>query len=340
MKAHELDTVELLTDLPEFNILRGERAVVLDAYQEPEELYDLELVDNNGTSSRFAYLVKPEQILNIDLEAKKLYERGIALLNEGNLLEASRAFRHAIELRPSYIRGLHESLRTSTIPFNDYEHFIDGLFMVRLLDPTYEIAKQNRAITYLNHGVEEAKRGNFAISLHLFHSALRASDVEEIILKVKENISATFSKLGAQAHKERDFATSLRNFEMAYAYNTTDRTRQDLALAYVYLADHFMELDKYREAIILYQNSEDAGLINAGVYNNHAVALATLQEFELAIMIFESALALAPDDSTIQANLSNALTKNITVLKHEIYNLSFNPIPPLQSAEQDTSTYT
>ena len=61
-KAHLLDIVELTEDLPEFSVERGERGVVVEVFDTPEEAYILEFVDNSGTSSRLAYWVKPHQI--------------------------------------------------------------------------------------------------------------------------------------------------------------------------------------------------------------------------------------------------------------------------------------
>jgi Domain of unknown function (DUF4926) len=60
-KAQELDLVEVLEDLPEYNIKKGEIGVVVVAFDNPDEAYDLEFVDESG-QSRFAYSVKPDQI--------------------------------------------------------------------------------------------------------------------------------------------------------------------------------------------------------------------------------------------------------------------------------------
>ena len=64
-KAHLLDIVEMTEDLPEFNVKRGERGVVVEVLDEPEEAYILEFVDKSGTSSRLAYWVKPHQVILI-----------------------------------------------------------------------------------------------------------------------------------------------------------------------------------------------------------------------------------------------------------------------------------
>jgi hypothetical protein len=61
-KAQELDIVELTEDLPEYGLKKGESGVVVVVFDKPDEAYMLEFVDESGTSSRFAYAVKPNQI--------------------------------------------------------------------------------------------------------------------------------------------------------------------------------------------------------------------------------------------------------------------------------------
>lgn len=63
--ANLLDIVELVEDLPEYGVKRGEQGVVVEVFDEPEEGYILEFVDPSGTSSRLAYWVKPEQIKRV-----------------------------------------------------------------------------------------------------------------------------------------------------------------------------------------------------------------------------------------------------------------------------------
>src|SRR4051812_11707369 len=109
-KAHELDIVELTEDLPEFGLRRGEQGTVVEAFDTPEEAYVVEFVNESDASSRLAYGVKPDQIKNIDAIARGIYERGIKYLQEGKTIEAAREIRRAVELIPSYIRLLHNSL--------------------------------------------------------------------------------------------------------------------------------------------------------------------------------------------------------------------------------------
>jgi hypothetical protein len=63
-KANEIDVVQLLEDLPEYGLRRGERGTVVEVFDAPEEAYMIEFVDESGTSSRIADWVRPSQIAN------------------------------------------------------------------------------------------------------------------------------------------------------------------------------------------------------------------------------------------------------------------------------------
>jgi hypothetical protein len=66
-KANLLDVVELLEDLPEYSVKRGEKGTVVEVFDQPEEAYMVEFVDESGASSRIADWVKPDQIINSGL---------------------------------------------------------------------------------------------------------------------------------------------------------------------------------------------------------------------------------------------------------------------------------
>lgn len=73
-KAREGDVVELLEDLTGDKFRRGQRGVVVTAFEDPAEAYDLIMEDEEGKFLGFAYSVKPNQIANLSGEA---LERGL-----------------------------------------------------------------------------------------------------------------------------------------------------------------------------------------------------------------------------------------------------------------------
>lgn len=70
-KFQELELVELLEDLPEYDLKKGEIGVVVEVFDTPSEAYDLEFVDESGRSSRFGYSVRPNQIKASEKRTRK-----------------------------------------------------------------------------------------------------------------------------------------------------------------------------------------------------------------------------------------------------------------------------
>jgi tetratricopeptide (TPR) repeat protein len=309
-KAHELDIVELIEDLPEFGLRRGERGTVLEVFDNPEEAYVLEFINESGESSKLAYGVKSSQIENINLLAKEFYKKGMEALDELDFVEALRNLRIAINLIPSYVRAMHNSLAQAIVPLEDWDKFIFAMQLIRLIDPDYEMARENLAIAYLNYGVQEAKNGKYEESLRLFHCALGVETSQEIITLVRENIAASHTALGGKAFREGDMKTTLESFAAAHFIASNELTRTNLSKAHFHLANSFANAGDMRGAIINYQRAEDSGLMWPEVLNNHACALAEVNEYVGAIMLLEAAHSMAPEDNIIKVNLSKLL--NVT----------------------------
>src|SRR5205807_3364823 len=99
---------------------------------------------------------------------------------KGDYVSATRELQQSIELIPSYIRSLHESIRQAFAPREDWGSLIAALQFVIRLNPDYVIAKHNLAIAFLNYGAQQAKQGNYLEALHLFQSALRVEAQDEV----------------------------------------------------------------------------------------------------------------------------------------------------------------
>jgi tetratricopeptide (TPR) repeat protein len=239
-KAQELDVVELSEDLPEYGLKKGERGVVVVAFDNPDEAYMLEFVDESGTSSRFANVVKPEQIINIDAIAREALERGIKLHNEGRGKEAEPEFRRAIELNPRNIEELHNRIVKGFDVSGALDNFIFAMRLVLRLDPGYEVARNNLAIAYENQGVQEANEGNLYGAINRFRIALAVGASPDVISYIKSNLATAYTRLGVQACQKNEFEGSLQFMNLAYEVNPNDETKRNLAIAYAYAALSFI----------------------------------------------------------------------------------------------------
>ena len=75
-KFKELQVVELLEDLPEYDVAKGEIGTVVEVFDNPSEAYDLEFVAESGRSSKFAYSVRPTQIRSVSERDKEVRDIG------------------------------------------------------------------------------------------------------------------------------------------------------------------------------------------------------------------------------------------------------------------------
>lgn len=166
-KAQELDVVELTEDLPEFGLKRGERGAVVVAFDEPDEAYDLEFVDEFG-QSKFAYAVKPEQIMSIDVNAENLFAEASKLIDSRATLEARRKMREAVRLKPTLAAVLLNSILASFDTSNDFDGLIRAFRLVCEMNPDYELARTNLVSAYLNRGIQQTKIGDIEGALQFF----------------------------------------------------------------------------------------------------------------------------------------------------------------------------
>jgi tetratricopeptide (TPR) repeat protein len=289
-KAQELDIVELKEDLPKYGVKKGERAVVITAFDEPDEAYDLEFVDESGTSSRFAYSVKPDQIISADEAAKEAFERGIALFNQGDSSEGEIAIREAIQLRPEYIALLHNLVVERFENTKDWLQLIAGLRLVLRLNPNYEeggnelaiFAKNNLALAYQNYGVELAKGGNRQEALVLFDMALGVGPIEEVASLIKRNIAKAYTWLGIEAYKEGEPEKSFGYMRLACEAELSKQTRHNLGVALIYLALHHKKNGDSENAAVAFEYAVDTGLLGTSVLGNErdwsAISLEQIDE--------------------------------------------------------------
>ena len=334
-KAKLFDIVELVEDLPEYGVKRGEQGVVVEILDDPEEAYILEFVDESGTSSRLAYWVKPDQIKSSDEIAKEALEHGITLHNEGKGAEAEEEFRQAIELKPSLIEDLHNRIVNGFENSGTLENFIFAMRLILRLDPSYEVARRNLAIAYENQGVQEAERGNLYAASNKLQMALAIGASEEILSCIRKNLAAVYTLLGLKAIDEGDVHSLIGFMGMACAIDTNERTRENYGLAYAHLGWLYLKDQEYQNAITAFECAKEMGLSTYDLINNYGIALAGSGYFNTAIWAFEKILEMAPDDEIAQRNLhlvrkAKEERKPSINLDNEMRSMEFPIAPPMQ----------
>jgi tetratricopeptide (TPR) repeat protein len=305
-KAQELEVVELVEDLPQYSVKKGERAVVISAFTEPDEAYDLEFVDESGAESRFAYSVRPSQIRTADEAARESFERGIAAFANGNTSEAEREFQRATELKPSYLGVLHNSIVNSFKGTSEWQRLMTGLRLVLRLDPNYVVAQQNLATAYLNFGIEKADEGNLSLALQILYRALAVATTIDTILSVRESLAAVYTSLGLEAHRNSDFESAVRYMSWARQNDPNETTRHNLGMGYAHFAYSCFDKGEYHSAKESFESAEDSGVLRPELLHSYGVTLVMLGQLDEAIRAFERALELSPENESTRKNLDLA----------------------------------
>jgi tetratricopeptide (TPR) repeat protein len=326
-KAREGDVIELLEDLPKYDLKKGQRGIVITTFDSPREAYDLSIEDGEGQLLGFVYSVKPEQFRNLTREA---FDEGMTLLEEMNLVEATKALRAAIELQPSYIGNLLNSVLNGFDLIEDKWAFKTYMLkFVVSLDPEYKHAKDNLAIAYLNWGNEIAQSDHTSnAALRLFQKGLTITSDPEVVAQLQKNLAASFTAIGIKLDQEGKSDEALQALRVACSYFPNESTRKNYSFAAIKLAFVFMEKEEYEGAITAFEEAEDAGLLYHEVTNDYGVALAYAGRIEDARRAFERALQMSPDNPVILHNLERiSRADSLESFERESTDYPLSPIP-------------
>lgn len=310
-KAHEGDLIELTEDVPKYDLKRGQRGFVIEAFDEPNEAYDIEFEDGKGEFIGFAYSVRPSQIVNLDALAKESFERGVVLINEGKPPEAEREFQRAIDLRPALIVNLHNLIVNTFEGTNQWEDFIVALRLILRLNPDFEIdaynmsfiARNNLATAYQNYAVQKANEGDIQAALVYFGQAIGVASRAETISLIRKNLANAHTSVGMQSAQRMDYEGSVARMNLACGIDPNEITQHNLGIAYAQLAEHYLDQRDYENAIPVFEHALDIGLMFPEFLNDYGMALAMAGHQDEAILAFQRAMTLSPDNQVIQHNL-------------------------------------
>lgn len=300
-RASEGDVVELVEDQPKYNFVRGQRAIVITEFDEPSEAYDLAVEDEDENFLGFAYSVRPDQIINLTREA---FEQGMQLVESGEIVEAERQLEKAITFTPRY-RGIFlNCILASYAREKDWNTAAVLLQLLVRIAPSYQLARNNLAIAYLNLGVSEVKKGSIHEALELFYYAIGVKVDEEITSRIRENFAASFTGFGIREHANGNHEQAMSFMRMACVCNPNEKTWRNLGVAHAHLARQYMGIGNYRAAVVAFQNAEEAGLLSADLLNDQAISLVFLGRLDEAARVFERAMRLEPENEILRENIA------------------------------------
>lgn len=307
-KAYEGDVVELSTDLLTYNAKRGQRGVVVAAFDDPSEAYDLELANESGDFQDFAYSIKPDQFTNLSRTA---FVRAMKAVERADLITAEKELRVATNLRPDYIGGFVMSVLASVPDPVEQKGFEEDVsFLIPLLrlatrvDPTYEFARVNLAIAFLNFGVAKARHKNYFAAIELFYSALGIKTDQETEFRIKTNIVMALTTLARESFQTEKVEEGVGYARTSFLVLQDKITRRNLGLAYGNLGVFHMRSQRFEYALEQFERAEDSGVILPEYLNDRGVCLVFLGRINEAIQVFERALEMNPQDEVAQFNLA------------------------------------
>src|ERR1041384_4688852 len=307
-KAFEGDVVELLVDLPECHLRRGQRGIVIASFDEPCEAYDLEMEDESGTFTGFAYSIRPEQFNNLSRDA---FVRAMEAVENVDLVTAERELRAATDLRPDYIGGFVKSVlmsfdeRVEVTGIGDNVSFVIPLLRMAIrIDPTYEIARINLAVAFLNFGVAQARKGDLRQALELFYSALSVESDLETKSQIKTNIVIACTHLGREFFQADKVEEAFASIRAAFLVIQDERTRRNLGIAYGNAGVFYMKNNNLDLALQSFERAEDSGVVISDFVNDYGVCLVFKGRLREAMRAFERVLELVPQNEFARSNLS------------------------------------
>src|SRR6266404_7007583 len=307
-KAFEGDVVELLVDLPKFDLRRGQRGIVITSFDEPREAYDLEMEDKAGTFTGFAYSITPEQFNNLSRDA---FVRAMEAVEKVDLVTAERELKKATDLRPDYIGGFVKSVlmsfdeRIESTGIGDEVSFVIPLLRMAIrVDPGYEIARINLAVAFLNFGVAQARNGDLRQALELFYSALSIKTDAETESRIKTNIVIAYTALGREQFQANQVEEAFASIRAAFLIIQDDTTRRNLGIAYGNSGVFYMKSENFDLAKQMFERAEDAGVVLPDFVNDYGVCLVFQGRLNEAKRAFERVLEMEPQNEVARSNLA------------------------------------
>lgn len=307
-KAYEGDVVQLSLDLPKWNAKRGNRGVVVTAFDEPSEAYDLEMVDESGDFLGLAYSVKPDQFTNLSRDA---FVKAMKAVERADLATAEEELRGATDLRPAYIGAFVMSVLASVPDPVEHKGFEDDVsFLIPLLrlatrvDPTYEFASFNLAVAFLNFGVAKARKKKYFEAIELFFSALGIKTDSDTEFRIKTNIVMAFTSLARESINNDRVEEGFGYVRSAFLVLQDEITRRNLGLAYGNLGVFQMRSRSFEYALEQFERAEDSGVVLPEFLSNRGVCLVFLGRINEAVRVFERVVVIDSQNELAQYNLA------------------------------------
>jgi tetratricopeptide (TPR) repeat protein len=231
----------------------------------------------------------------------KLFEEGMLLLQNGLPSEAKDKFAKSFNLDPDRARGLLNST-LQLVAGGAFDAAIVVLRLIAELQPKYDLARLNLAITHLNRGVHYAKRGALDKAVEDFTSALLIATSPEVVNIARRNLAAAHTQIALRHIEIQRFDEALQLFLVAFQLEPSRDTRKNFALALVSRSAAQGEVrtvneETFRQPMLM-------GLTLSECLNAYGVTLARLGEIARGKELLARAINIDPRNELARKNLN------------------------------------
>lgn len=235
-------------------------------------------------------------------DAQLCFESGLLFLRNGQYDRGKREFAKAFALDPN-VRG---SLLNTTAQLAATGAFESAIYVFRMLlelSPEYGPARENLAITYMNHAITLAKRGLFPQAMDGFLKGLAIHPSDTTIERIRYNILATYTQLGLAYANTNQHQLAYACFQRAVELDQSEASRRNLGVAMIALSTVATKNRSAEARAKIFREPLLMGLTLSECLSAYGATLATLNESSEARIALEEALEEDPLNKTALHNL-------------------------------------
>lgn len=252
---------------------------------------------------------KPQPFVS---EAQQLFENGLLLLQNGLLERAKNEFSRAFELDPKYAGSL-TNLTNVLAEKGEFESAIAIYQMISTLRPEYPTVRENLAATFINRGIDLARRGLLERALDDLNSALLLTSSDRIARIAQKNLVAAYTQLGIAHTDFKRYDEAIQYLVRAFEIIPSEATAKNLALAMVAKLASVSAGRRNLDTEEGLRRAIQVGLTRSESLNAYGATLANLGWFLEAKHVLERALAADPSNEIARRNLNQLNTRDATV---------------------------
>jgi len=212
-----------------------------------------------------------------------LVQQGVALHQQGSLVEAQVIYEKILSIQPDHF----DALQLLGVLFSQAKKYLQSsefLYKALQINP-------NHARTYSNYGIvlKELKRFDEALSSY-----------DQAILINPDYGDAYFNR-GNTLMELKRFDEALSSYDQAILINP------DYGDAFYNRGNTFMELKRFDEAIVSYDQAIAINPNHTEIFYNRGNTLMELKRFDEAIVSYDQAIAINPNHTETYNNRGNTL---------------------------------